>query len=204
MRAYLRRMLLAFGAALAVRLFRRTSGGWRFRGPKLWVLGTRYWYLVDDTQKARIERIIGATNAVTWLIAAAAIFGQILYRAAGGRVSDSDLVLFSLFFLLLAFVQNGFLYLALRAPLRDLSRTTEEGTPLSERLQGPASMYSAWYLTIVFLMFLLLFALSAYHAIVAKPANVASFIAVIMLGGLVFYLGAILRAKFCIARPNLS
>jgi len=202
MRAYLHRMLLAFGTALAVWQFRPTAGRWRFRSPKLWILGPREWHLVNDAQKTRIERIIGGTNAITWLIAAAAIIGLVLYRGIWGRVGNGDLVLFSLFFLLLAFAQNGFLYSVLRPPLKDLPRITEEETRLSERLRGPASLFSTWYLSIIFVTLLLLLALSIYQALVAKPSNIASFIAMIMLGGLVFYVGAILRAKFASPRQT--
>jgi hypothetical protein len=54
---------------MAASQFRRSADAWIFRAPTPWVVGPRPHYLLDNSQKAKIELILGASHAVTWLLA---------------------------------------------------------------------------------------------------------------------------------------
>src|SRR5205814_2070566 len=129
METNMQRMLQRLGASTADTQFKRAPQGWIFRAPTPWVLGPRPHYLVSEALKAKIEVVLGASHLVVWLFLIP--IGFVLILSVGSvppkvpSVASGLLLIFLYCSLLLPGLQNLWHCLALRALLKNSSRTTE-------------------------------------------------------------------------------
>jgi|ERR1043165_4994383 hypothetical protein len=196
----MRARLQRFAGYMAAQYFLHAPQGWLFRAPIPWTFGRRPLYLVDERQKAKIERIAAAGHVVICLFLLLSVAWSVLYPTAGLRfgsssVNDNHVLTFMLSCMLFAALHHLYEYLAFRSLLKRLPRATARQTTLAEKLEDPASRLSTRYIGIFFMLLLVLLAFSAYPAIAPRSRDVYSVISAIMTGCLVVYVGAVLWVK---------
>src|SRR4051794_14025358 len=112
------RILRGLGRQAGTMQFRRRPYGWIFRAPAPWLFGRRPHYRVDEGQKERIERVLGAGHLITYVLLTFVLLWLVLYPTSGlGLVSPASrdhLFTFILSVLSLGPLHSLFQYLVLR------------------------------------------------------------------------------------------
>ena len=197
------RMLLWLGTLADQRDFKRSPQGWIFRAPIPWCLGARPHYLVSDTQKAKIEMVVGAGNLVAWLLLAAIALVLFLWAPSAlpmaASVSHDPVLFFVIFGLvvcsfLVSGLQNLYRYVGLRPLLKNLPRTTEKIT-FAERLKPLTATVPVWFLIVPLIMVLATLFFSAYEALTANAWDIFPYLAVAVSSWWIIYISAMLWVK---------
>jgi hypothetical protein len=196
----MRRMLLRFGTSIAEGHFKRAHQGWIFRAPTPWILGPRPHYLVSEEHKAKIEKVLGASTFMVWLLSAVLALVVLLWMPLDGTKA---LLIFAVCCLILI-SQNLYHCFTLRMLLKDSPRTAERIT-FAQRLETPAAMHSVGHLRFLVMLFLALFLglsfLVAYQALVVGAWDLFLSLAAAVSAGTAIYMGALLRVKLRSPEP---
>jgi hypothetical protein len=199
----MRHMLLRLGALVDQRDFKRSRQGWIFRAPILWCLGPRPHYLVSDTQKAKIEMVVGAGNLVASLLLPAMALVLFLWAPStlpmAPSVAHAPVLFFVIFGLvvcsfLVSGLQNLYRYVGLRPLLKNLPRTTEKIT-FAERLKPLTATVPVWFLIVPLIMVLATLFFSAYEALTANAWDIFPYLAVAVSSWWIIYISAMLWVK---------
>ena len=200
MAADLRDKLRRLGASTARSLFKPAPDGWIFRAPTPWVLGSRPHYLVDETQKARIEAMLGTSHTVAYLLMLSATIAFALYvwvpaiRRNMPPLSPDGMMVFALATLVIPFLQNLYHCIAVRRVIRHAPPTADK-IALAERLKLPASFFPAWFLYVSLAVYFLFLAFATHQAFTGKATIFYSFTVIAILVCLIVYIGALLWMK---------
>jgi len=160
---------------------------------------------VSDTQKAKIEMVVGAGNLVALLLLPAMALVLFLWAPStlpmAPSVSHAPVLFFVLFglvvcSLLVSGLQNSYRCVALRPLLKNLPRTTEKIT-FAERLPPLplVAMLPAWYFIILLIIFLAASFFAAYLALTADAWDIALYAGTAVLSWWTIYFGATFWVK---------
>jgi hypothetical protein len=175
--------------------FKRASEGWIFRSPISWTLGltSRRHYLVNETQKAEIERVLPPGKQMTLMVVSAVplliffILLQTHYLPTPWDDFQSTIYAGIILTAVCASaLQNAGYWLALRSTLAGMPRTTERITLMEQigivAASAPQGKWAAGILLVMSVTLLLGVASSLYDLLQLK--NLISSLISIVVGSL--------------------